>query len=246
MRCLGILSVRREADEKNKRRITISQAKTFNRGIPVVVAEFSATCEMLGRKSPWQKRRLFRKGEKLLYGLGAEVIVPTLLCSRAFGIPVRHGMMVETGLTWKDMPEALDEVFAHYPESPRGKTGWLVDLECRPESLPLLKALSRRVEFLNIVTDAREKGEEMAETVLDEYGIVPDVYRKLQVREWDNTLLVRLDTGRILIDGRTALRGRKWTLDLDGYQVDLSGLLDRSPELWDALIPAGWCRGKSG
>ncbi len=246
MRCLGILSVRNEIDEKHKGRIKLSQTAAFDRGIPVVVAEFLATKEELGKKSSWQKRRIFKKGEKFLHHLGADVVVPTLLCSRTFGIPVRGAMTVETALTPADMPAALEVVLGEYQESPKGKTGWIVDKGCSPVCLSLLKAMSQRVEFLNIVTEEREKAEAMGELLWDEYGVSPDVYLDLRVRDWKNTIVVRMDTGKILVDGMTALQGRKWSLDLDGYQIDLPELLSRCPEVWDVLEPLGWRRGKSG
>lgn len=246
MRCLGILSVRNETDVKNKGRIKLSQVASFDRGLPIVVAEFSATREELQRKSPWRKRRLFKKGEKFLRGLGADVIAPTMLCSRTFGIPVKGAMTVETDLTRADMPAALEVVLAEYQESPKGKTGWMVDQACSPDCLPLLIMMGQKVEFLNIVTRELEKAETMGEFLWDEYGVSPDVYGKLRVRDWENTIVVRMDTGKILVDGMTALRGRKWSLDLEGYLIDLPGLLSRCPALWDFLEPVGWCRGKSG
>lgn len=246
MKCLGILSVQRETGKRNPRKSKISEVKTMNRGILVVVAEFSATWEEIQKKTLGQKRRLFKKGERFLRRLGADIIVPTLLCSRCFEIPVQGTMTLEKGLTLADMPEALKVVLADMQESPKGKTGWIVDRGCRPECLPLLIAMSQKVEFLNIVTDAQEQAEEMGEILWNEYGIVPDVCRDIKIREWENTLLVRLDTGRILVNGMTALRGRKWTLDLGGYQIDLPSLVSRWGELEELLVPVGWCCGKSG
>lgn len=246
MRCLGILSVRNETEEQHKKREKWVEAASFHRGVPVVVAETSINKEGFAKKSPGQKKRFFKKGEKCLRRMGADVIVPTLLSSRIFSIPVQGDMTVETPLTRAEMPSALELVLSEYRDSPKGKTGWIVDRQCSMDCLPLLIALSQRVEFLNIVTKEREKAEKLGEILWEEYGVVPDIYQELRGRDWKNTIVLQMDQGRILVDGLTVLQGVRWSLDLEEYRIDLPGLLSRCPELWSVLETIGWCRGKSG
>ncbi len=245
MRCLGILSVREDNKEKNKGRIRILKKERFCREIPVIVAEFLVSKEKLQKKKPWQKRRLFQKGERFLHRLGADAVAPTLLCSSIFGIPVNRNMTLETALFPQDMPAALNTVLLQYRESPRDKVGWVLDRECSPVCQLLLGAMSQKVQYLSIVTGEREKAEVLENLLWEEYGVSLDILTVFPWKTGKNTVVADVDKGRISVDGKTVLSGKRLSLDLQGYQVDLSRLLKQFPELWDVLSFDGWCMEKA-
>ncbi len=246
MRSLGILSVRENNGERNCRRVKISEKERFDRGIPVVVAEISVTGAELQTMSSWRKNRILKRGRKLFRGLGIDVMVMTKACSEAFGVLCPGGMMVETGIKPEEMPKAMEYATKFYQESPVGKAGWVLNRNCNPVCLPILGAMSRRVQFLGIATEQRRQAEEWEEILCEEYGVNLEILEPDALWEQEISILVDVDGGRIVFGMEPILTGKKMSLDLKGYHIDLENLLKEHPELWKRLSFQGWCLRKSG
>ncbi len=244
MICLGILSVREDRETVGKTKIV--EKERFQEGISVVVAEFSLPRERLKQKSRWQKRRLYGKGERFLRKLGADVVIPTIVCGRTFGFPVKAAQWVKCPVVPKEMSEALESVLRGYDHAPDEKTGWVADRECSDVCGTLAIAISQKVRCLGIVTQQREKAERIEEMLIREYGVCPELYREFPWKERGNSILADVNQGKIFMDGMTVLDGKRMGLNLRGYQVDQENLLKQYPDLWEAASFCGWCMRKSG
>ena len=246
MRCLGILSVRENTGEKNKGKVRILEKERFCRKISVVVAEISVSASEVQAMHSWRRRRLFKRGKRFLHRLGSDAVALTQECSRAFWISPQGGMTVEAKVKPEEMPLAMEYALKYYAESPLGKTGWVLDRECRSVCLPIFEAMSQKVQFLGIATGARERAEELEEILCGEYGVNLEILEPDALRKEGAAILVDVDGGRIAFGGKSILSGKKLSLDLNGYEVDLRNLLGEHPQLWDALSFQEWCPRKSG
>ncbi len=240
MRCLGILSVRENTDEKNTRRTNIVQKDQFAGTVLVVVAEITASVSEIQTMCSVKKRWLRRRGEKFLYRLGCDAVVLTDACRDAFGVSGQKGMMVETDIPPEEMGAAVDYALGQYGEFPLGKTGWVLDRECRRVNLSILGAMSRKVQFLGVATEEPSRADMLEELLCEEYGVNLEVIKPEALWKQNPDILVDMDGGRVCFGRKTVLKGRKLILDLRGYEVDLKHLLERYPEFWGALSFLEW------
>lgn len=246
MKCLGILSVQEEIKGRKGRRIRILERERFFAGISVVVGTFSAAGAELGEKSERAKRRLFHRGMRFLARLGADTVVPTLLCKEVLGIPGGGTATAETAIVPADMPKALKSVLTEYREKPAGKTGWVLDRNCTSYADVVLEEMLPKVQRLALVTRERERAEILEEKLCEEYGVNLEIRESYPWQERENTVVADMDKGCISLDGRVVLNRKKLSWDLAGYSVDLAELLEQYPELQAYTSPCGWCIRKSG
>ncbi len=246
MICLGILSVREDNGERKTKRIQFREKERYGGNCPVVVAEISLSKSELQKKRPWQRNRLFRKGEKFLKRRGANILSPTLAWEvqpESFGV---YSGMVELPLHPLDMPEACKELLSEVKESPLGKTGWVLDVTCSSACLPLLEVMSQKVQYLGVVTKEREKAEVLEELLCREYGVNLEIQSVLPWREREAAVLANVDAGEIHLSGKMVRNGKRMTLDFKDYPVNLERLVKQHPELRNVLSFHSWCRRKSG
>ncbi len=246
MRSLGILSVRENIIEGYKGRIRIEEKEQFYGKFSVIVAEISATGEEIQKLSPFRKRRLLKRGKKFLLRLGMDAISMTIECERAFGISLDGEEIVEGEVQPEEMPLAVKWALEKYQESPLGKAGWVLDRKCRECCHPILAEMSKKVQFLGLATDEKRRAEELEDVLCGEYGVNLEV---VQPEFWQGNqadIFVDVERGRILFGETMILSGKKLSLDLRGYRVDLPKLLEEYPEFWSALSFGEWCLRKSG
>ncbi len=246
MRSLGILSVRENIIEGYKGRIKIEEKEQFCGNLSVTVAEISATGEEIQKLSPFRRRRLLKRGKKFLLRLGMDAISMTIECERAFGASSDGGEFIEAEIKPEEMSLAAKWALEKYQESPLGKAGWVLDRKCREGCLPIFAEMSNKVQFLGLATDEKRRAEELEDVLCGEYGVNLEVVQPEFLQGNQTDIFVDVERGRILFGGTMILSGKKLSLDLRGYRVDLPKLLKEYPEFWSVLSFREWCLRKSG
>ncbi len=244
MRTLGILSVQKEkAGRLPWPAVKIKER--FLDGISVVVAEFSASAAKIQTMPGWRKKWLQRKGQKCLKSCGAEAVVMTLSCAEAFGKTEESLSTVAIGIPEAFMQEAVCAAMKYLEGTPLGQTAWFLDRDCQKTEVALLGAVSRRVQYLGIITKEREHAEVLAEQLCEEYGVNLEMQAPGFILPGRTALAVDMDLGQVQVGREFIINGMEVSLQLGGYDVNPKPLIEEFPELSQKLSFKAWLSGKN-
>lgn len=135
----------------------------------------------------------------------------------------------------REMTSVLREVLAGQKKAPVRKRGRIYDREGRGVTFAMVCGVSQRVKWPCLVTENLLLGEKLADELAEEYGAELEL-RQERTGGFREDLVVDVDRGRILLDGKVAADGALWKTDLETYGVDGNRLLQQYPEYEAGLV----------
>ncbi len=227
---LGIVSVQENPEKRNIfKRIPVEITKSLVGDFPLIVA--NVFCEKkCFLKNIFLKKYVFWRLKKS----GAQVVC----------IEEEETKNFCRELYKSEIKEAVSYALRYLQGSPIGKTIWFSDVWGENIDSEILCLVSHKAENIGIVTKNVSKAEMIAEELCNEYGVNIEIQEEKSLITGGALMVVDFDTKKIRIGHDFLIDGREFTLNLQGYHIDVPWLLAKCPDFSSNLIHEAWLFGK--
>lgn len=192
--------------------------------IKIIAAEFAYTEEEIMHLPKFYYRYLCRKGTKKLISSGAEQVFYTRCCE------TKLGGNVDTDATGRGIPPECFTDAVNFAAEYIGKSALkgcvcIKDRNLSLVSYHMLANICCRVRYIKILTDNITAAEKIAESLCDEYGILPEVLPYTETVPLSAALTADVDNGVIRLGKGIVIDKAEAELDLHGYDVEKKQVL---------------------
>lgn len=241
---IGILSVRKEKGRViDKLFKPVKITDIFETQFKITVAEYSYTKNEIKNLLPIFRLLLKKIGEHKFKKAGILRVFHTNECRASFGNE-KKTKDKNSGIKPEFLSEAIEYALNILSEKSINGGVYIIDKNLEYLDLSLLKFLCTKVRYINIFTDKKACAEIFSDKLYDQYGIITEVFDYKSKIPVNAMLTADFNAGTVRIERQFIIDGCEPELDLHGYNIDKTELLEYAVESGITIHYKAWLSGK--